>query len=165
MNSSSATADVVLMPLRLQPSAIAVFAEAFRAEWPAWYGPGGPGDADADLDAFANAEGALPVGVMAQGPTGQPVGVAALKAMSIPSHAHLTPWASAGWVSPACRGQGVGALLLGALMEEARRLGHAQVYCATATSASLLARQGWQCIDATVHDGHELQVFSKATDC
>ncbi len=109
MSPTSAIADVVVMPLRLHASAIAALAEAFRAEWPAWYGPGGPGDADADLHAFANADGALPVGVMAQGPTGQPVGVAALKAKSIPSHAHLTRWASAGWVLPACRGQGVGA--------------------------------------------------------
>jgi len=145
--------------LRDHPEHCVFFAEAFKAEWPAWYGPGGPGDAQADLQAFANPNGQLPVGVVALGPSHQPLGVAALKATSIPSHSHLSPWAAAGYVLPSCRRQGLGALLLAALLAEASRLGFHAIYCATATSESLLAREGWSQMESLVHEGHQLQVF------
>lgn len=151
--------DIRVHPLREHAGLCPFFAAAFEAEWPDWYGPQGPGDAAGDLAAFANPQGVLPVGVVALAPDRRPVGVAALKAESISSHAHLLPWAAAGYVVPAWRRQGVGALLLGALVREASRLGHGEVWCATATSASLLLRAGWRQVDRVVHDGHTLEVF------
>jgi len=146
-------------PLREHPEHCGFFAAAFATEWPDWYGPGGSGSAHADLHAFASAKGELPVGVIALGPNNRPLGVAALKATSIPSQSHLSPWASAGYVVPAWRRQGIGALLLSALLSEASRLGYKSVYCATGTSESLLLRQGWSLIEAVVHEGNPLQVF------
>lgn len=154
---------VTVRALREHPEHCAFFAAAFEAEWPTWYGPGGPGDAMADLLSFANGQGAIPVGVVALERNGEPIGVAALKATSVPSHSHLTPWAAAGYVAPAWRRQGVGALLLEALLREAARLGHATVFCATSTSASLLERQGWHLLESVRHEGHALQVFRSSS--
>jgi GNAT superfamily N-acetyltransferase len=153
------TVRATVVPLREHPEHCAFLAAAFEAEWPTWYGPGGSGNSKSDLLSFANKQGALPVGVVALGPHNQPLGVAALKATSIPSHSHLLPWAAAGYVAPAWRRQGIGALLLTALLREASRLGHNTVYCATSTSESLLARQGWSLMESVLHEGHSLQVF------
>lgn len=155
MSTSLAT----IFPLRERPEHCVFFASAFEREWPSWYGPGGPGDARADLLSFANAAGKLPVGVVALGPDEAPLGVAALKATSVPGPADRFPWATAGYVVPALRRRGLGALLLAALRAEARRLGHPTVYCATATAGSLLIRQGWDLVDTVLHDGRPLQVF------
>jgi N-acetylglutamate synthase-like GNAT family acetyltransferase len=150
---------VIVEPLRHHADFVAEFARHFEQEWPDWYGPSGPGSAAQDLAAFANPEGALPVGVMAFSETGQPCGVAALKASSIAEFNHLSPWAAAGYVLPQLRGQGIGAALLAALLVEAKRLGYNSVFCATSTAASLLQRQGWRLLQSTVHDGKPISLF------
>jgi GNAT superfamily N-acetyltransferase len=153
--------DIRIHPLRDCPDAVSALARAFEAEWPDWYGPGGPGDAAADLAAYANSEGALPVGVVALDSGGAPIGTAALKAVFTPELAHLTPWASAGWVRPDLRRRGLGAVLLGALEDEGRRLGFTHLYCATATAVTLLEREGWTQQAQTVHDGGLIGIFQR----
>ena len=96
---SPAATSVFVAPLRRHPQLCAQFAAHLRTEWPSWYGPGGSGDAESDLLAFANAEGQLPVGVVAFTAEGEAVGLAALKATSIPSHLQLGPWAAGGYVA------------------------------------------------------------------
>jgi GNAT superfamily N-acetyltransferase len=154
--------DISIRPLRDCPAAIDPLAAAFEREWPDWYRPGGQGDAAADLAAYANPDGALPVGVVAFDAIGAPLGTAALKAAFAPEFAHLTPWASAGWVTPSQRRHGLGAQLLRALEAEARRLGFAHIYCATSTAITLLQREGWTPHAQTVHDGHEIRIFQRA---
>lgn len=90
-----------------------------------------------------------------------PRGTAALKAAFTPEFARLTPWASAGWVTPSLRRQGLGALLVRALEAEARRLGFAQIYCATAAAVTLLQREGWTQKAQTVHDGAAIRIFQR----
>jgi GNAT superfamily N-acetyltransferase len=153
-----------VVPLRERPDLCAFFAEQFEAVWPTWYGPGGPGDAAADLSAFANIAGDLPVGVVALDDSGVPVGIAALKATSIDSYAHVSPWATAGYVIPERRREGIGASLLSALLVEARRLGFHTIYCATASAVSLLEREGWSQIDAIRHDRSTQFIFRRGTD-
>lgn len=65
-------------------------------------------------------------------------GVAALKRESIASHAHLSPWAAAGFVHPSVRRQGIGALLLAALEHQARELGFRRIHCGTSSAQALL---------------------------
>lgn len=137
------------------------FAALFREEWPRWYGEGGPGNAEADLAAFAASETELPVGVVAT-LDGSPVGVGALKVESLASHKHLTPWAAAGFVLPSHRGRGIGAALLEALVRHAGHLGYPFVYCGTATSVSLLCRSGWSELERINHEGEPLVIFRKA---
>jgi len=105
-----------VIPLRERPDLCAFFAEQFEAEWPDWYGPGGRGDVEGDLNAFANLAGDLPVGVVALDDSGLPVGIAALKATSIDTYAHVSPWATAGYVLPDRRRGGIGASLLSAFL-------------------------------------------------
>jgi uncharacterized protein (TIGR00251 family) len=153
-----------VIPLRQRPEFCAFFAQRFESEWPKWYGPGGQGSAREDIEAFANPEGNLPVGVVAIDEAGSPIGIAALKAESIASHRHLSPWVTAGYVLPGCRRAGVGAELLSALLAEARRLGFHTIYCATASAVTLLEREGWSQIDAVVHDGEKQFIFTRVAE-
>ncbi len=155
MNGTISTA-----PLAAHPEAVPLLREWFEAEWPSYYGASGPGDALRDLQAFAN-RGSLPVGVVAFR-EGSLCGVAALKAESIASHRHLTPWAAAGLVKPSERGQGIGSRLLAALEQEARNLGYRQIYCGTSSAQTLLQRCGWQLVETIVHEGENLGIYSKA---
>lgn len=146
--------------LAAHPEALPLLERWFEAEWPGYYGPGGCGDAAADLLAYSNARG-LPVGVIALLGS-EPCGVAALRADSIPTHAHLCPWAVAGLVVPGLRGRGIGLRLLRAVEEEARRLGFRHIHCATATAAGLLRRASWAFMEEVDHDGGRLAIFRKA---
>ena len=152
-------ACVYIEPLAEHLETIPALTHWFESEWDDYYGPLGPGDAAADLASFARRD-SLPVGLVAFCGV-ELCGVAALKADSIPTHAHLGPWASAGMVAPAYRGQGIGAQLLAALEEAARDLGFRHIYCGTGTSETLLLRTGWTLLERTVHDGEELAIFMK----
>lgn len=154
------TLDIRIEPLALHPDQLPLLREWFEAEWPSYYGAGGPGDARRDLKAFSN-QGRLPVGVIAF--LGDKVcGVAALKAESIASHRHLSPWAAAGLVPSALRGQGIGGQLLSALEQQARMLGFGRIYCGTSTADALLQRCDWQLMESIVHEGKDLGIYSKA---
>lgn len=152
-----------VVPLRQRPDLVPFFTQCFEREWADWYGPGRRGDARSDLLDFANPAGELPVGVVALDDDASPLGIAALKPTSIDSYAHVGPWATAGYVIPARRREGTGALLLAALLAEARRLGFGEVFCATATAVSLLEREGWTRIDTVSHDGGTQLIFRIAT--
>jgi GNAT superfamily N-acetyltransferase len=152
-----------VVPLRRRPDLVPFFTRCFEDEWADWYGPGRRGDARSDLLEFANPAGALPVGVVALDDDSSPLGIAALKATSIDCYTHVGPWATAGYVLPARRREGIGALLLKSLIEEARRLEFGEIYCATASAVSLLEREGWTRIDAVSHDGGTQLIFRVVT--
>ena len=140
-----------------------LIAQWFVAEWPEWYGEGGQGNAMEDATAFAASHSTLPVGLIAF-EENTPVGVCALKAESLPTHRHLTPWAAAGLVLPSHRGTGVGAQLLRALERHAHYLGYERIYCGTATAVSLLRRASWSEVETIQHEGHSLVIFSKVAE-
>ncbi len=150
-----------VIPLRTRTEVCSFFAQCFESEWPGWYGPHGQADARSDLLEFANSAGALPVGVIALDDDSSPVGIAVLKSTSIDSYTHVGPWATAGYVIPARRRKGIGALLLSALLVEAYRLGFSEIYCATSSAVSLLEREGWTQIEAVSHDGGTQFIFRK----
>jgi len=131
----------------------------FESEWPTYYGPSGPGSAERDLRAYAN-RGSLPLGLVAF-QQDRPCGFAALKQESFPSHPQLLPWVGAAYVEPSMRRQGIGRLLLLALEPEAQALGYSRIYCATATSASLLARCGWRLREYVEHEREHTGIYEK----
>ena len=147
-------------PLAAHPEVLPLLREWFETEWPTYYGSGRPGNADRDLQDFSN-EGCLPVGVVAFR-DGVLCGFAALKAESISSHRHLTPWAAAGLVKPSERGQGIGTRLVVALEQEARKLGFGRIYCGTSTAETLLRRCGWQLLENIVHEDQPLAIYCRA---
>lgn len=150
---------VVIKYLAEQQELLPTLKTWFEAEWPDYYGSNGKGCAERDLRAYAN-RGGVPVGLVAlQG--ARPCGFAALKAEAFPSYSDLFPWAGAAYVQPGLRRQGIGRVLLAALEGEARALGYPSIYCATATSVSLLQRCGWSLLDEVRHEGQQLSVFEK----
>ena len=132
----------------------------FEEEWPRYYGANGPGNAEQDLQAYANA-GGVPLGLVAF-KKGTPCGFVALKGEAFPTHPHLAPWVGAAYVQPPLRRQGIGRALFLAIEPEARTLGYASIYCATGTSASLLLRCGWHLLQSVHHEGQQLGVYEKA---
>jgi len=153
--------NLLVEPLARHPELVPLLAEWFVSEWPGWYGLGGQGNVTKDLQDFASSESSLPIGFVVFN-NGVPVGAAALKAESIPSHKHLSPWAAGGFVVPVQRGQGIGAALLGSMVAHAREIGYPHVYCGTSTAESLLHRCGWSTIEVTQHAGKPLTVFRSA---
>ncbi|WP_395645271.1 GNAT family N-acetyltransferase [Terricaulis sp.] len=151
---------ISIEPLASRLNTLQTLSEWFELEWPAYYGAGGPGDARRDLETYAN-QGNLPTGVVALH-AGAVCGVAVLKADSIASHRHLSPWAAAGLVKTSMRGQGVGRLLLAALEDEARKLGFDHIYCGTSTAENLLRRCGWRLLERIDHEGEPLGIYAKA---
>jgi GNAT superfamily N-acetyltransferase len=151
--------DLTIRPLALHPEPLPVLLSWFEAEWPEWYGSG-RGDAARDLEAYSN-QGSLPVGMVALR-DGAVCGIAVLKAESISSHKHLSPWAAAGLVDPALRGQGIGLRLVLALEEQAKALGFPRIYCGTSTADNLLRRANWQFLESITHEGHALSIYEKA---
>jgi GNAT superfamily N-acetyltransferase len=145
-------------PLSQQPALKPLVRSWLLTEWPAWYGAGGEGNLEGDVEAFAASEHQLPVGLVAF--LGEsPVGFGSLKQESIKSHPHLFPWAASGYVLPVHRGQGVGAFLLRSLRAHAKSLGHAQVYCGTSTATRLLVRAGWHAVEQIQLAGNPLTIF------
>ncbi|HEY0878439.1 MAG TPA: GNAT family N-acetyltransferase [Zeimonas sp.] len=152
--------DLSIDLLACHPEAVPTLCEWFEAEWPSYYGPEGPGCARRDLESCTRSD-CLPVGVIAL-QAGSLCGFAALKAESIDTHAHLSPWATSGLVPPALRRRGIGRQLLAAIEEQAAKLGLERIYCATGTASTLLQRCGWQLIERVLHEGENLGVYSKA---
>jgi GNAT superfamily N-acetyltransferase len=144
------------------PEAIPVIRRWFEREWAAFYGPGGPGDAERDLLAYSS-RGKLPVGLIAFYGE-QLCGIAVLKAHSLSTHTHVGPWAAAGLVLPPFRGRGIGSRLLQALEEVARSFGYSTLYCGTATAIGLLERNGWQFMERVRYPGEEVSIYHKALE-
>lgn len=145
-------------PLSSHPELRPTVTRWFTEEWPLYYSTSAL--ASADVQAYSKPEG-LPRGFVAM-VDGMARGFAALKTESFQSHSHLGPWAGAAYVTPHLRRRGIGAALLAVLEAEAAAQGHSFVYCATATSASLLQRAGWKLLEQVVHDGHNVGVYEKA---
>lgn len=149
----------VIAPLAEHPSAMPVLRHWFEQEWPGWYGPAGPGNAGADLRAYAQASG-LPLGLVAL-LHDQPIGIVVLKNTSVGALSHLAPWVGAGLVAHAHRRRGVATALLAALEARALRMGYRHLYCGTATAGGILARGGWQFMQEALENGMPVSIYQK----
>ena len=140
------------------PELLAPLAAAYERESPEWYGV--HGDALTDLKERSRRTG-LPVALVALDGAAA-VGALAIAARSARSHPHISPWIVGFWVEPSRRNRGIGAKLLAAASDHARRDGIACLYAATAEASSLFTREGWAAIDTGTTDlGTTTTVFSK----
>lgn len=145
------------------PEAIPILRQWFESEWAPYYGPGGPGNALQDLQDSCN-RGQLPVALVALY-EGEVCGTAALKAESVSTHKHLTPWLAALLVMPSFRQRGVGERLIAAVENKASDLGFDRIYVGTGegsgTPESALHRRGWEFVDKGPYFVSEVSVFQK----
>ena len=151
--------DIRIALLIDHPEALPTLERLFQIEWAAYYGGAGPGNASQDLMAYSN-RGRLPVGVVAFLGS-EPCGVAVLKADSVATHKHLTPWVAGGMVAPHLRRHGIGARLISALENVARDLGHRTIYSGTSSANSLLIRGGWKFMEVVQYDGEAVSIYEK----
>ena len=148
MSDTTDGTDVTIRLLADAAEAVPILAEWFVAEWEPYYGPGGPGDAVADLTACLNRD-EIPLAVAAFAPDGGLTGTAALKATSAGGDLHAGPWLAALLVRPDFHKRGIGTALIEAIRQQARRLGYSELACSTDTGEAMLQRQGWQRIGET----------------
>ncbi|HET9652652.1 MAG TPA: GNAT family N-acetyltransferase [Usitatibacter sp.] len=151
--------QITVARLAQHPHLVPTVARWLESEWPAYYGGSGAGRALRDVESYCN-EGSLPLGVVAFRDEA-PCGFAALKSEPFANHADLMPWAGAAYVAPSLRGKGIGGRLFDELERQALALGYRRLYCATATSTSLLRRRGWHPLDRVAHEGETVEIFAK----
>lgn len=142
------------------PDLIPEITRWFIDEWRPYYGPNGPGDAEVDLRAASDAD-QLPLCLVALDDADTPVGTISLRAESVPSHKHLTPWVAATLVRPDRRGQGIYTSMLTRVEQEAKRLGFGNLYIATDVATDLLERNGWNRIDQAATLRQAVSVFER----
>lgn len=152
---------MVVVPLVDAPAARSILARWFVAAWPSWYGPGGRGDAQADLAAAARCRMTLPVGLVALDEDGTVLGTATIKADGAGSETGVGPWLGALLVGEAHRGHGVGAALVAAAEAEARRLGFPDLYASVIPTRTLLSRAGWEFAGSAGSFGRPLAIWRR----
>lgn len=130
-----------LRPLSDCPGQIAPTAALITALWPGWYGPGGQGDALADITARAT-PGALPLGLIAEA-GGEVLGTVALAETSYGA-AGDSPWLIGLGVAPKARRQGIGAALIAGAEALARQRGAGALHTTTREAAGLFTARGWE---------------------
>jgi GNAT superfamily N-acetyltransferase len=130
----------------------------FKTQWHAYYGPGGPGDACADIAALCN-KAKLPIGLIALR-LGTFVGFVALRKKT-DSHHDLSPWVTSFYVAPEMRRQGVGTRLVKTVECLAGKLGYKRIYARSATAVPFFEKHNWEPFDTLEHDAEQLTIFLK----
>jgi GNAT superfamily N-acetyltransferase len=137
-----------IVPLVDAQFAVPGLARWFVEEWRRYYGPDGPGDAEADLMASASRD-RLPVAVVALDDEDRILGTAALKAVSAGGDIAPGPWLAPLLVGPEHRGRRVATALIAAIKRHARELGFSELFVSTAIPGGLFERRGGQRFGAT----------------
>jgi len=140
--------DIRMVLLADAPDLVPKLTDWFLDAWAPYYGPSGPGDAEADLMGCCNRDH-LPIAVIARDEQGGLLGTAALKRESVGSELGVGPWLAAFLVGKDHRGKGIGTALVGAIEEHATRLGFETIYTSTDAAENILIRRGWRMFGAT----------------
>jgi GNAT superfamily N-acetyltransferase len=143
------------------PALRAELEQWFVEEWAPWYGPGGQGDAKADLVACGSRD-TLPICLVALSDEGELLGTAAIKEDSVGSELGVGPWLAAMLVKREYRGRGVGTALVEAIEAEAARIGFEEIYSSTDTAMKILERRGWKMFGSARSLRGEIAVYQRA---
>lgn len=141
-----------------RPELIDQLVAGYEAWSPDWYGPGGRGDARADLMVRTRRE-SVPCGVVAS-EAGLAVGTCALAQESMSRQGEFRAWLVGLWVAPAHRRQGVAGALLDAAVRQAAALHIGEVRAGMTTAGPLFARCAWRELQPILHQGVETQIWS-----
>ena len=129
---------MIIEPLSDHEWVIPTLASWYQAEWPPYYGPDGPGDAQADLVSRCSRD-AVPYGLVAI----EDDRILATAALDLDVTTNLTPSVVGLLVGPEFRRQGIATALLKAIEDCAQRLGYSRLYISTNALHILLKKLGW----------------------
>ncbi len=129
-------------------------------EWEPYYGRQGPGDAERDLNDCCNID-SIPLALVAIDEDREVLGTAALKARSVETHRHLTPWLSTMFVPERYRGQGIRVALVDAIEKDAARLGYKRLYVNARGVSSAMLENGWALLDDPGTAAGPIEVYEK----
>jgi len=135
-------------------------APLFIEEWEPYYGRQGPGDAESDLNDCCNRD-QIPLALVAIDKDGEIMGTASLKARSIETHRHLSPWLAAMFVVERHRGHGVNAALVAAIEKNAVRLGYDRIYVGARGITSAMLKTGWTLLDEPEDQRGPIAIYEK----
>ena len=151
--------ETVVKPLRECTQDIPTLVDFFLQEWPDHYGKNGPGNAQEDIESYANGT-SLPIGLVAYYKN-LPSALMALKADSISTHSHLGPWVAAGFVASELRNHDIATSLLSAVEKLAADRQFTKLYSGTARAHGLLLRSGWHKKETGVYGGENVAIYQK----
>jgi len=139
---------------------IVPLAPLFIDEWEPYYGRQGPGDAETDLNDCCNRD-EIPLALVAVGEDNEIFGTASLKARSVETHRHLSPWLAAFFVVERYRGQGVGAALVEQIENNALRLGYDHLYVGSRGVTGAMKKKGWSLLDEDEHLRGPVDIYER----
>lgn len=135
----------VLAVAHVREALLRAAADLMEAEWPPHYGPDGPGDALADLQAaVGSGPGRLPERWVALDAVGRAVlGVVGLLDVPVIEEEHERPVVAGLVVASEHRRRGIGAALVREVIDAAHGLGHAALYASGGADWSEPERLGF----------------------
>lgn len=143
--------------LQQAPGAARQLAEAFKQTWPAFFEAWSVEEIERQM--FAEGE-PLPVILVSQ-VDGRVAGTVALRARSVETHEHLSPWVTGLWVEPDLRGAGLGRKLLEAIEQEGEARGFHHLYAVTNTARWLFSKMGWEAVEEIEYHGEEVTLYRR----
>ncbi|HWM94408.1 MAG TPA: GNAT family N-acetyltransferase [Thermoanaerobaculia bacterium] len=150
--------SVLIQPLREIPEAGQLFARAFKEDWPDFFADRPVESIEEEIFAPALQGRGLPI-VLVASVQGRIAGTVALRARSVETHEHLSPWITGLYVMPGFRGLGIGWSLMLAITAEAAAQGFPNLYAVTNTARGLFSKLGWTAVEDILYHGEEVTLF------
>lgn len=142
------------------PGLIPSLAQQCADEWAHLYLAWGEGEA-AEEFRMARTDGSIPATLVALDDDGGLLGTVSVIEDDLPGYEHLNPWLATLLVLPEHRGHGVGAFLVQAAERFAREAGSEEMYLFTESADGLFRRMGWEEVNKTTANGHEVRIFRR----
>lgn len=89
------------------------------------------------------------------------LGSAMLIAHDMETRMELTPWLAGVFVAPERRGQGIGSMLVGRVVECAAGLGVERLYLYTPSAERMYSRLGWLVVERALYRGADVLVMQR----
>jgi predicted N-acetyltransferase YhbS len=89
-----------------------------------------------------------------------PTGTASLVMNDLEERPHLSPWLAGLYVEPTYRRRGIGAELVHATLNHAKRCGYDHLYLFTPNKQSFFTRLGWRQFERLTHHSVDVSVMS-----
>ena len=150
--------EILIRPLRQAPEAGRLLAQAFKDAWPDFFAEWTAERIEREM--FMEGDG-LPA-ILVASVDGRVAGTVALRARSVETHEHLSPWVTGLWVAPDLRGLGLGRDLMHAITAEAAARGFREIHAVTNSARRLFDKLDWSAVEEIVYHGEEVTLYRKS---